>query len=115
MQSAIRTYLPPMLREINVSEFISYLFAIFVVAPLQAELSERLQGVPSQEIIQAGGACIAVEGPRLLQYAQDDWGWAVANGLGVAAGLVDPVTLLPEGNENCQRVVQVLSARQAGA
>ncbi|SMF53319.1 hypothetical protein SAMN02982989_3194 [Xaviernesmea oryzae] len=97
------------------SEFISYLFAIFVVTPLQAELSERLQGVPSQEIIQAGRACIAVEGPQLLQFAQDNWGWAVANGLGVAAGLVDPVTLLPPGNENCQRVVQALGSREADA
>ncbi len=91
------------------SEFFTYLFAIFVVSPLQAEVSERLQGVNSQEIVQAGKACISVEGPQLLQHAQENWGWAVANALGVSAGLVDPVTLLPEGNENCRRLVRVLA------
>ena len=94
------------------SEFISYLFAIFVVTPLQAEISERLQGVPSTEIVEAGRTCMAVEGPGLLQYAQDNWGWAAANALGVGAGLVDPVTLLPQGNENCRKVVQALTAEQ---
>lgn len=95
------------------SDFISYLFAIFVVTPLQAEISERLQGVPSQEIVQAGRNCISVEGPKMLQYAQDNWGWAAANAIGVAAGLVDPVTLLPEGNENCRLVMRALTAREA--
>lgn len=93
------------------SEFISYLFAIFVVTPLQAEVAERLQGLPSDELIQAGRTCIASEAPRLLQYAQENWGWAAANALGVGAGLVDPVTLLAEGNENCRQVAQVLAGR----
>nr|WP_244505369.1 hypothetical protein [Rhizobium sp. LCM 4573] len=51
----------------------------------------------------------------MLQRAQENWGWAAANGLGVATGLVDPVMLLPQGNENCRRVVQVLTAREADA
>jgi hypothetical protein len=93
----------------SLSEFISYLFAIFVVTPLQAELSERLQGVPSQELVEAGKACISVEGPGLLRYAQDNWGWAAANAIGVSAGLVDPITLLPQGNENCRLVIQSLA------
>ncbi len=52
------------------SEFLSYLFAILVVGPLEAEVSERLQGVPSAEIVQAGRARIATEAPRLLQRAR---------------------------------------------
>lgn len=92
------------------SELISYLFAIFVVTPLQAELSERLQGVPSQELVEAGKSCISVEAPELLRYAQENWGWAAANAIGVGAGLVDPVTLLPKENENCRLVIQSLAA-----
>jgi len=95
------------------SDFISYLFAIFVVTPLQAELSERLQGIPSTEIIEAGKACISDEAPKLLQIAQENWGWAAANALGVGAGLVDPLTLLPEGNDNCRRIAQALAVREA--
>ncbi len=91
------------------SEFLSYLFAILVVGPLQAEVSERLQGVPSAEIVQAGRACIATEAPRLLQRAQEDWAWAAANAIGVGVGVVDPVSLLPGNNADCDRLVQVFS------
>ncbi|SES16859.1 hypothetical protein [Rhizobium sp. NFR03] len=90
------------------SDFISYLFAIFVVTPLQAELTDRLQGMPSAELIQAGRACISAEGPRLLQMAQENWGWAAANALGVSAGLVDPVTLLSTQNDHCGLVRNAL-------
>ncbi|TCL96532.1 hypothetical protein C8J38_101893 [Rhizobium sp. PP-WC-2G-219] len=90
------------------SDFISYLFAIFVVTPLQAELTDRLQGMPSAELIQAGRACISAEGPRLLQMAQENWGWAAANALGVSAGLVDPVTLLSTQNGHCGLVRNAL-------
>ncbi|MGF9562325.1 hypothetical protein [Neorhizobium sp. JUb45] len=83
------------------SDFISYLFAIFVVTPLQAELSDRL---PTPELMDAARTCITSEGPRLLQMAQDNWGWAAANGLGVAFGMVDPVTLLSNEDENCRLV-----------
>jgi hypothetical protein len=96
-------------QETTVSEFISYLFAIFVVTPLQTEMNQRLQGVPSQELVEAGRACIAVEGPQLLRYAQDNWGWALANGLGVSTGFVDPMTLLPPGNDNCRLVIRSLA------
>ncbi|CZT34498.1 hypothetical protein [Rhizobium sp. 9140] len=90
------------------SDFISYLFAIFVVTPLQAELTDRLQGMPSAELIQAGRACISAEGPRLLQMAHENWGWAAANALGVSAGLVDPVTLLSTQNGHCGLVRNAL-------
>jgi hypothetical protein len=83
------------------SDFISYLFAIFVVTPLQAELSDRL---PSPALMDSARNCISSEGPRLLQMAQDNWGWAAANGLGVAFGMVDPVTLLSGSNEDCRLV-----------
>ncbi|MBP2236582.1 hypothetical protein J2Z31_003096 [Sinorhizobium kostiense] len=95
------------------SEFLSYLFAILVVGPLQAEVSERLQGVPSPEIVEAGRACIATEAPRLLERAQEDWAWAAANAVGVGVGVVDPVSLLSGQNADCNRLVQVLS--QGGA
>ncbi|MCF6371148.1 hypothetical protein [Rhizobium halophilum] len=91
------------------SEFISYLFAILVVGPLQAEVSERLQGVSSAEIVQAGRACISEEAPRLLQRAQADWAWAAANAIGVGVGLVDPLTLLEGESQQCNRAFHALS------
>ncbi|RCS21825.1 hypothetical protein DUT91_21890 [Phyllobacterium salinisoli] len=91
------------------SEFISYLFALLVVTPLQAEVAKRLQGVPSDEIVQAGSACISTEAPRLLARAQEDWAWAAANAIGVGVGVVDPVSLLAGQNADCNRLVQTFS------
>ncbi|HEX2146962.1 MAG TPA: hypothetical protein VHG11_04840 [Pseudorhizobium sp.] len=91
------------------SEFISYLFAMLVVGPLQAEVADRLQGVPSAEIMQAGRTCMSQEAPRLLQRAKDDWAWAAANAIGVGVGLVDPITLLSGQSQECTRVFQALS------
>ncbi|TCV67356.1 hypothetical protein EDE09_11315 [Neorhizobium sp. S3-V5DH] len=71
------------------SEFISYLFAILVVSPLQAEVWERWQGVSSAEIVQVGRARIATEAPELLQRAREDSRWAATNSIGV--GIVNPV------------------------
>jgi hypothetical protein len=96
-----------------VSDFISYLFAIFVVTPLQAELTERLPGVASTELIEAGRSCIASEGPRLLQQAQDNWGWAAANALGVSFGAVDPLSLLSPQNAQCALIRNALANRSA--
>ncbi len=94
------------------SEFISFLFAIFVLNPLQADLSERLQGVPATDIVQSGQACIAVEGPRLLQRAQDNWGWAASHAIGVSLGYVEPVSILSGDNEHCNRIVGLLKQNE---
>ncbi|AYD01331.1 hypothetical protein [Neorhizobium sp. NCHU2750] len=95
------------------SSLISYFFMMLVVTPLHAEMSQRLKGVSSQELVEAGKACIAVEGPGLLRYAQDNWGWAAVNAIGVGVGLIDPMTLLPEGNENCRLVIQSLAVERS--
>lgn len=90
------------------SDFISYLFAIFVVTPLQAELADRL---PTPELMDAARHCVTAEGPRLLEMAQDNWGWAAANGIGVAFGMVDPVTLLSPDNADCAKIIGVLRSQ----
>lgn len=91
------------------SDFISYLFAIFVVTPLQAELSDRL---PSPELMDAARSCVTSEGPRLLEMAEQNWGWAAANAIGVGFGMVDPVTLLSPENADCAKVIRVLRSEE---
>lgn len=89
------------------SDFFSYLFAIFVVTPLQAEISERM---PSPELMDAARNCVTSEGPRLLAMAEQNWGWAAANAVGVGFGMVDPVTLLSPDNADCAKVIGVLQS-----
>lgn len=92
------------------SDFFSYLFAIFVVTPLQAELGDRL---PSPELMETARSCVTSEGPRLLEMAAENWGWAAANAIGVGFGMVDPITLLSPENVDCAKVIRVLRAEEA--
>lgn len=92
------------------SDFFSYLFAIFVVTPLQAELTDRL---PSPELMAAARSCVTSEGPRLLAMAEQNWGWAAANVIGVGFGMVDPVTLLSPENVECAKIIRVLRTEDA--
>ena len=96
------------------SEFISYLFAILVVGPLQAEVSERLQGVPSADAPPAGPACTSDDAPGLRGRAQEDWAWAAANAIGVGVGAIDPLTLLAGQSERCDRIVSLLGSSGEG-
>ncbi|MEB2843985.1 hypothetical protein GAO09_09240 [Rhizobiales bacterium RZME27] len=91
------------------SDFFSYLFAIFVVTPLQAELNDRL---PSAELMDAARNCVTSEGPRLLEMAEQNWGWAAANAIGVGVGMVDPVTLLSPENADCAKIIRVLRTEE---
>lgn len=91
------------------SDFISYLFAIFVVTPLQAELSDRL---PSPELMDTARNCVTSEGPRLLAMAEQNWGWAAANAIGVGFGMVDSVTLLSPENSDCAKIIRILRAEE---
>ncbi|OLP62483.1 hypothetical protein BJF93_22650 [Xaviernesmea oryzae] len=90
------------------SEFIATLFALFVLNPLQAEIGDRLQGMAAGDVIGAGRACVAAEGPRLLERAQANWGWAAAHAIGVSFGVVDPINLLTGDNADCRRVLALL-------
>lgn len=97
------------------SDFIAYLFAIFVVNPLQADISERLQGVAAADLVQSGRACVSAEGPRLLQQAQENWGWAASHAIGVSFGMVDPVSLLSADNAHCGRIIGMLDGERSEA
>ncbi|MDK1494319.1 hypothetical protein QN219_30645 [Sinorhizobium sp. 7-81] len=91
-----------------VSDITAWLFALFVIDPLQAEISTRLEraNVPV-EAIQQSRQCVESHGPRLLQRAGEEPGWAVATAMGVAIGWTSPVQLLDAGDPNCSTLIRV--------
>lgn len=90
------------------TELLTYLFTTFVLSPLQAELAEKLSSLPSQEMAAAAGNCLRTAGPLLLERAQNEWGWVLANVIGVNIGLMDPAQVISGLSADCDRVVGLL-------
>nr|WP_282576135.1 hypothetical protein [Sinorhizobium meliloti] len=88
------------------------MFALFVFDPLQAEISTRLEraNVPVEAILQSR-QCVESHGPRLLQRAGEEPGWAVATAMGVAIGWTSPVQLLDAGDPNCSTLIRVFQIK----
>lgn len=94
-----------------ISDIAAWLFAVFVIDPLQAELRERFDGanLPMQAL-QQSQQCIASHGPRLLEQAGDRPGWAAATAIGITLGWNSPVVLFDTHDPNCSTLVQLFNA-----
>jgi hypothetical protein len=94
-----------------ISDIAAWLFALFVIDPLQAEMRERLNGanVPVAAI-QKSQQCIASHAPRLLQRAGEEPGWAVTTALGVAIGWTAPTQLLDANDPTCAVLIRSLQS-----
>ena len=70
-----------------ISEIAAWLFALFVVDPLHAEIRERVDAanLPVQAL-QQSQQCVATHGPRLLQRAGEEPVWATGTAIGIATG-----------------------------
>jgi hypothetical protein len=91
-----------------ISDIAAWLFALFIIDPLQTEMRERFDAarVPVEQI-QQSRQCIASQAPRLLQRAGEEPGWAVATAIGVGIGWTSPVQLLDAGDPNCATLVRL--------
>lgn len=94
-----------------ISDVAAWLFAMFIMDPLQAEMRERLASanVPVEQV-QQSQQCIASHGPQLLKRAGEEPGWAVATAMGVAVGWNSPVELLDARDPNCSTLVRLLES-----
>ena len=91
-----------------ISDITAWLFALFVIDPLQAEISTRLEraNVPIAAI-QQSRQCIELHGPRLMERAGEEPGWAITTAVGVAVGWTSPVQLLDADDPNCSTLIRV--------
>lgn len=93
------------------TDLITHMFTTFVFSPLQAELAERLAALPSKEMAAAAGNCLRNAGPFLLERAQNEWGWVLANAIGINLGLMDPTQVISGLSADCDRVVDLFGER----
>jgi hypothetical protein len=93
------------------SDIAAWLFALFVLDPLDAQLRERVgsANLPLQAL-QQSRQCVAAHGPRLLEQAGSSPGWATATAIGIAVGWSSPVHLFDTGDPNCSALVRFMNA-----
>lgn len=97
-----------------ISELLAGLVASLVVNPVQAEIAETMErtGQPIVVIEQAKG-CVSSQGPKLIERASTDWGWAASTAIGVSVGWTDPKTLLDVNDPSCAATLKALKGEKA--
>ena len=99
-----------------ISEIAAWLFALFVVDPLQAEIRERVDSAKLPvEMVQQSQQCVTTHGPRLLQRAGEEPVWATGTAIGIAVGWTSPTTLFDVNDPNCAALTQVFKGEGDGA
>lgn len=99
-----------------IADFIAFLFAIFVVDPVQTEIAARLEAAQAPiEIVSQARVCLGTTGPLLVERATGDLWWAGTTIISVATGLSSPVELLDAENSACAPVATYLTAAEAEA
>ncbi|MET3857437.1 hypothetical protein [Rhizobium sp. OAE497] len=99
-----------------ISEIAAWLFALFVVDPLHAEIRERVDAanLPVQAL-QQSQQCVAAHGPRLLQRAGEEPVWATGTAIGIATGWTSPTTLFDTSDPNCAALTQIFQGERGDA
>jgi len=88
-------------------DIIAALISLFLIQPLQAELSETLATaqVP-QAVVADVTACARDATTSLINRAVEEPGWAASNAIGLWAGLVKPDQFLAEAVPGCSAAVK---------
>ncbi|MGO4136673.1 hypothetical protein ACEQ6A_19225 [Rhizobium brockwellii] len=99
-----------------ISNFIGWIFALLVVDPLQAEIEQQAERARLPvEIVRQSQACLTSQGPKLIERAADDYGWAAATVVSIAIGHTAPAELLDGSDPQCAALVDALKGAGAGA
>ncbi|NNM73082.1 hypothetical protein [Enterovirga aerilata] len=87
-------------------DFVATLLSLFLIQPLQAELTERLEAarVP-QAVVAEVAACTRQAAPRVLDRALSDPVWAAGSAIRVWFGAARPEALLVEIAPGCAPAV----------
>lgn len=93
-----------------IGEFVAWIFAIFVVDPIQAEVVTRLEQVKAPvAVVSQVNACLASTGPALLDRAANDFWWAGSTVVSLTTGFSTPAELLDAANPACGPIASYLT------
>ncbi|MCO5732030.1 hypothetical protein [Rhizobium sp. SSA_523] len=91
------------------SEIAAWFITIAVLNPVQAEVNSRLEAMnASAQAVTQVQQCISTQGPRLINQAAEQPGWAVATAIGVTVGWTSPMSLLDTADPNCAAMAALL-------
>ena len=94
------------------SEVVASIFSVFLIEPLQAEVSERIAAAKAPaSIMSASQECLATQAPHLINRATNELGWAVSNAVGISIGWKDPVELLDKNAPGCAQLIGALKQK----
>nr|WP_132960855.1 hypothetical protein [Rhizobium sp. BK251] len=97
-----------------ISEIAAWLFALFVVDPLHAEIRERVDSANLPvAALQQSQQCVAAHGPRLLQRAGEEPVWATGTAIGIATGWKSPAELFDVRDPNCAALTNIFNGGNA--
>ncbi|MBY3487702.1 hypothetical protein E0H51_21720 [Rhizobium leguminosarum bv. viciae] len=98
-----------------ISNFIGWIFALLVVDPLQAEIQQQAERARLPvEIVRQSQACLTSQGPKLIERAASDYGWAAATVVSIAIGHTAPAELLDGSDPQCTALVGALKGAGTG-
>ncbi|MDH4440975.1 MAG: hypothetical protein QE284_11380 [Rhizobium sp.] len=93
-----------------IGEFFSWLFAAFVVDPIQAEVVARLEQAKAPvAVVSQVNDCLGWTGPVLMDRAANDLWWAGSTVISVVTGVTSPAELLDAGNPACGPIATYLT------
>jgi len=99
-----------------IQDLFSWLLATFVIGPVQAELSAKMQAAQAPAaIVSQVRACVVGAAPILVQRATTDPWWGITTSISVAAGLSQPTDVLAAATPDCAAAVGAVRPFLQGA
>ncbi|PWS36790.1 hypothetical protein DFH01_16815 [Falsiroseomonas bella] len=95
---------------------IAWLVATFLLGPIQAQVTEQLQGARAPvAVVQQVAQCAAQAAPQLVARAGSDPWWAVRTALGAWTGATSPEAVLADAAPGCGAAFQAARPYLAGS
>ena len=93
-----------------IAEFFSWLFAAFVIDPIQADIATLLELLKAPEaVVSQASHCLGTTAPALIDRAARDPWWAGSTVMSVATGFTTAAELLDASNPACGPIATFLT------
>ncbi|PYB75449.1 hypothetical protein [Rhizobium wuzhouense] len=93
-----------------IGDFFSFLFAAFVIDPIQSEVALRLEQARAPvAVVSQVNTCLSTTAPALLDRAAQDFWWAGSTIVSLTTGFTTPAELLDASNPACGAIATYLT------
>jgi hypothetical protein len=97
-----------------IADIAAWMFTLFVVDPLHAEIRQHLERANAPvEIVRQSRQCLETHVPRLIDKAGNDPGWAIATAIGMSTGWTPPEQLFDGADPACSALRGLIGTENA--